>query len=346
MALRKIISNMTTRRWIATLKRTFRLGAPAQPLTETEAQSEIESILRLLLKPIERRWETLATVWDGNAYIQCRRLGDGTWRCEAAGSLMQSSLRHVLTPERIDRLHQFGWRLDPSFGNYVQDFAADLPPEEIAAVLLTSLVQAYCVVVGRLEFQSWRVGKARYLPRNGPSQNLAGLINDARSMASTAIRAGCYVPAPEVPEPSLEAGEPVGRASDLLDRFGTRIASEIARLQKKLNSRRAFLIMQTDTGYIQCRPEWEERAICCEAISADSWPALAGILTESRIAHLDAAGFERPGLRQNYWRHYKVADYDSATVANALLTVLHKAYGCDITSKITLCTEWTERDLT
>lgn len=337
---------MPKRRWFVALKRIFKLGEPAQPPTNNEALSEIKSILRLLLKPNGRRWQRFATVWDSNAYIQCCRLSDGTWRCEAAGSSMQPSLRHVLAPERIEHLNHLGWRLDPAFGNYVRDFAVDLPPKEIAAILLTSLIEAYHVVVGRLEFKNSRVAKVQYLPRNGPSQNLAGLINDALSMASTAVRAASYVPEPQVSEKLLEAREPVGSASDLFDRVGTRIAREIARLQRKLNSRRAFLIVRTDIGYVQCRPEWEERAIYCEAISAESRPALAGILTESRVAHLDVAGFERPGLRQNYWRHYKVADYGSIAVARALLNVLHEVYGSDIISKITLSTEWNERDLT
>src|SRR5271154_4030742 len=40
----------------------------------------------------------LAAVFDGNKYVQCRRLSDRTLRCEAGGALMQRSLAHVLTP--------------------------------------------------------------------------------------------------------------------------------------------------------------------------------------------------------------------------------------------------------
>ncbi len=36
--------------------------------------------------------DNLATVWDGNKYIQCRRMSDRSLRCEAAGALMQISL--------------------------------------------------------------------------------------------------------------------------------------------------------------------------------------------------------------------------------------------------------------
>src|SRR5437870_6337505 len=45
-----------------------------------------------------------ATVWDGNKYVQCRRLPDQALRCESAGALMQPSLARVLTPERVARL--------------------------------------------------------------------------------------------------------------------------------------------------------------------------------------------------------------------------------------------------
>jgi len=49
---------MTGRRGVVALKRIFRLGEPAQRLTDGEAQSEIESVLRLLLKPNGRHCES------------------------------------------------------------------------------------------------------------------------------------------------------------------------------------------------------------------------------------------------------------------------------------------------
>jgi hypothetical protein len=42
-------------------------------------------------------------MWDGNKYVQCRRLPDRSLRCEVASTLMQSSLERV-TPERVVRL--------------------------------------------------------------------------------------------------------------------------------------------------------------------------------------------------------------------------------------------------
>src|SRR4051812_20327380 len=45
-----------------------------------------------------------ATIWDGNKYVQCRRMPDRALRCEAAGSSMQPSLKNVLTGYRLTRL--------------------------------------------------------------------------------------------------------------------------------------------------------------------------------------------------------------------------------------------------
>ncbi|WP_438876490.1 hypothetical protein, partial [Bacillus cereus group sp. Bc253] len=53
-----------------------------------------------------------ATFWDGNKYIQCRRISDRSLRCEAAGTSMQPSLKSVLTGDRLTRLAALGWTLD------------------------------------------------------------------------------------------------------------------------------------------------------------------------------------------------------------------------------------------
>jgi len=113
------------------------------------------------------REDGYATMWDGNKYVQCRRLPDRSLRCEAAGTLMQSSLERVLTPERVVRLTALGWRLDPSFGNYVQTFPADAASSFVAEKILQVLGEAYEADIGELEVQStsgrWR-GQAPYLP--------------------------------------------------------------------------------------------------------------------------------------------------------------------------------------
>jgi hypothetical protein len=87
--------------------------------------------------------EGFATIWDGNKYVQCRRKPDRSLRCEAAGALMQPSLEHVLLPERISRLAALGWRLDPSFGNFVRIFPPDLQTSQVSNKIEQALAEGY-----------------------------------------------------------------------------------------------------------------------------------------------------------------------------------------------------------
>jgi hypothetical protein len=48
----------------------------------------------------------LATIFDGNKYVQCRRADDRKIRCEAAGALLQPSLARTLTPTRLEELQE------------------------------------------------------------------------------------------------------------------------------------------------------------------------------------------------------------------------------------------------
>src|SRR5262249_14983930 len=80
-----------------------------------QSQSLVTSALENITNLNRPGQDGYATVWDGNKYVQCKRLPDRNLRCEAARTLMQSSLGHVLTPERGARLRALGWRLDPSF---------------------------------------------------------------------------------------------------------------------------------------------------------------------------------------------------------------------------------------
>src|SRR5262245_39164339 len=76
-------------------------------------QSQVEAALTNIMT-LQRPGQTgLATIWDGNKYVQCRPLADRSMRCEAAGTLMQPSLRRVLSADRIARLGAQGWRLNP-----------------------------------------------------------------------------------------------------------------------------------------------------------------------------------------------------------------------------------------
>lgn len=261
--------------------------------------------------------EGLATIWDGNKYVQCRRMPDHAFRCEAAGTRMQPSLRHVLNSERIARLERLGWRLDPNFGNYTQTFSADLARSQIAEKILQVLSESYDADIDRLEVQSDWIRSEPCPPRNGPGQNLAGLINDATSMRGTSIHDCVYTPAPEV--------EPSTSAEDLITKYQKRLAGEIQRLKVNID-RRVFVVLDTTSGYVQCQPQISPKAIYCEAQSADNWPMLANVLTAERVARLHAVGFADPGRAPNYWKTYPIDTINEVGIARELLSILFEVY--------------------
>jgi hypothetical protein len=279
--------------------------------------------------------DNLATVWDGNKYIQCRRMSDRSLRCEAAGSAMQVSLARVLTPDRIGRLAAMGWTFDPSFGNYVQTFPPDLPATNVADKILAALAQGYGAELPNLEVETKAIRSEPCPPRNGPSQNLAGIINDAPSMARYAIHACSFKPT--ATEPAQKLG-PGSTAADLINVYGPMATAEIQRLRINMN-RRVFAIFDTGLGYVQCEPQAEPKGFYCEAQSADSWPALAAVLTPERIGILHAAGFADPGRAPNYSKTYAAEKIDDAALAREVLTLLHDVYGYYGASKLTVKTE-------
>lgn len=275
----------------------------------------------------------LATVWDGNKYVQCRRMADRVVRCEAGGALMQPSLGHILTLERIARLTALDWRLDPSFGNYVRNFAAGSSAGQIADAILQALAEGYDADLSRLETRTDWVASELCPPRNGPTQNLAGSISDARAMRATALYACAYTPLPDsAPRPAT------GSVAELTDIYGARIAGELQRLRVNAE-REVFLVLSGEIGYIQCAPETDPPALYCEAQSADSWPALASVLTPDRVARLHEAGYADPGRAPNYSKTYRGEAADDAGVARELLTLLHDVYGYAGASKLELATE-------
>jgi len=305
------------------------LATASQAADRPASEPRIEEALTNILTLSRPNQDGLATVWDGNKYVQCRHLADRTLRCEAAGALLQPSLAAVLTQERVAKLSALGWHLEPAFGNYVQILPADQPPGQIADKLAEALRQGYDADLANLQVETDWIPSQRCPPRNGPGQNLAGLINNARSMASTAIYGCAYVPA-ELP--------PIHSAADLIAFYGARVTGEVQRLRVNA-SRRVFLVLQAGAGYLQCEPQTSPDAFYCEAESAYSWPVLSQILTAERIGILHKAGFADPGRSSNYWRDYPFADFDDATVAHALLTILYDAYGYSGTPKLVIRTE-------
>jgi type III secretion system-like peptide-binding chaperone len=293
-------------------------GLAAQPQKSQSLVAAALENITILNRPGQ---DGYATVWDGNKYVQCKRLPERNLRCEAAGTLMQSSLARVLTPERVARLTALGWRLDPSFGNYVQTFPADAASSLVADKILQTLGEAYDADVADIEVQSTWIPREPCPPRNGPSQNLAGIVNDAPSMAATAVRACAYKPKADL-GPNL----PASSEADLIDFYGARVTAEIQRLRVNAH-RRVFVAFQAGIGYVQCKPDTAPPEIYCEAQSADSWEALASVLTPERIARLHSIGFSDPGRGPNYWKTYPTDQFDDGSIARELLAVLHDAYG-------------------
>lgn len=222
----------------------------AEPSRDTVAAAI--SVIRELDRPGRI---TLAAVWDGNKYVQCRLTIDNVVLCEAAGSLMQISLQRVLTPQRVARLTAMGWSLDPSFGNFVKTFAPTATADTIADDALAALEQGYGADMQNLEVETTSVKRQACPPRNGPSQNLAGIINDAPSMAAVAIRACAYRPNGDG---QIRKLGPQSTVADLIALYGPLVTSEVRRLRINMH-RKVFVVFDAGLGYMQCRPETKPR---------------------------------------------------------------------------------------
>jgi hypothetical protein len=257
---------------------------------------------------------------------------DQSFRCEAAGATMQPSLANVLDPERIARLTALGWKLDPSFGNYVQIFPSGVPVSRVADRILEALDQGYAVNLADLAVQTDWLMSEPCPPRNGPSQNLAGLINDAPSMAATAVYGCAYIPFEEDPLP------PIRTVADLIEVYGARVAGEVQRLRVNID-RWQYFALDTGAGYVQCGTQRIPPAIYCEAQSAESWPVLSRILTPDRIARLHTAGFADPGYAPNYSRLYAVPEFSDEAIAGALLMILYDVYAYNGIPQLLIATE-------
>lgn len=298
----------------------------ADPVTKVDAA--LQNVLRLD-RPGK---DGYATVWDGDKFVQCgRALPDGL-RCEAAGMRMQPSLADILTPPRLKRLGDLGWEIDPHFGAYVQVFPASITTRQVAEAIVTTLHDAYGADVSNLATRTAWLASEPCPPRNGYTQNLAGMINDAPEMARYAVHACFFLPPPAPVQPV------VATVDGLVGVYGARVAAEIQRLRVNLDER-GFAVFQAGIGYVQCSPETEPDVIYCEAQSAKSWAALGAILTPERIARLHAAGYADPGRAPNYWKSYPVDKYDDATIAREILALLHDVYGYDGSERLKIGTE-------
>jgi hypothetical protein len=306
-------------------------SSAAGPAAAQAINARIDRALQNITTLVRAGRVGYATFWDGNKFVQCRRMPDRMLRCEAAGTSMQSSLKHVLTPERVSRLGALGWVLDPRFGNYVQTFAADISTARIADHILRTLIEAYDADASEVELQTEWVADVPCPPRAGPSQNLAGSVNDAPPMRATAVRACAYVPDPETPKTA-------DSAEALFALYGTSTAAEIQRL--RINSgRRVYVIFSAGIGYIQCMPQTSPSAFYCEAQSAESWPALAAVLTPERVSRLRSAGYADPGRAPNYAKFYPFDSFSDLAVAREILTILYEVYGYAGATALKISTE-------
>ena|ERR1700694_3789049 len=73
------------------------------------------------------------------------------------------------------------------------------------------------------------------------------MINDAPSMAATAVRGCAYRPAASDETPVVRT------RADLINIYGGRLGGEIQRLRIN-NERSIFIVLDTGGGYVQCAP--------------------------------------------------------------------------------------------
>jgi hypothetical protein len=305
-------------------------GATSPGAAQT-AGPRIEEALQNITTLVRAGRVGYATFWDGNKYVQCRRVPERALRCEAAGTSMQPSLRIVLTGDRLSRLAPLGWVLDPNFGNYVQIFPADMPTARMADHILRTLTEVYDADATGLEIQTTWIADMPCPPRNGPTQNLAGIVNDEPAMQPTAVRGCFYAPTPTT-------AQTAGSAAELIALYGATVAAEIQRLRINV-ARRVHVIFGAGIGYVQCTPETPSPAIYCEAQSAESWAALATILTPERVSRLRNFGYADPGRAPNYWKSYPFDKFTDAAIASEILTILYDVYGYAGATKLKISTE-------
>jgi hypothetical protein len=184
----------------------------------------------------------LATVFDGNKFVQCRRIDDRSIRCEAAGALMQPSLSYTLTGAKIEAMEAFGWTNDASFGNWIQTFPADGAPQRIANEIETALADVYDADPKTTEAHTDWVAKQACLPRVADKLDRAGSVNVDRRREADVIRACAYTPANDA-GPSVKNGD----LDDLMAAYGARVSGELQRLRVNLD------------GEVFCDLRWRDR---------------------------------------------------------------------------------------
>src|SRR4051812_2922168 len=72
------------------------VGPTSEAAESSTSRSRVEVALNNIVALQRPQQDGLATFWDGNKYIQCRRMPEQALRCESAGTLMQPSLARIL----------------------------------------------------------------------------------------------------------------------------------------------------------------------------------------------------------------------------------------------------------
>lgn len=292
---------------------------PRDSVGETTSASRVDRALQNVTGLVRPGKVGYATIWDGNKFVQCRRMPDRDFRCEAAGTQLQPSLQNILTSERLSHLAQLGWMQDASFGQFVRTFPARTTTANVALEIIRALSEGYGAEIANLDVATAWVADVPCPPRNGFSQNLAGMVSDAPEMSSVSLNACSHAPPPS-------EHQAVTSAVALIGIYGDAAAAEIQRLRVNAKTR-VWVIFGTGIGYVQCMPDLPpSAAIYCEAQSAESWPALTAVLTPQRVAQLRSTGYAEPGRSPNFSKIYadKLSD---AEIADEILAILHDVYG-------------------
>jgi hypothetical protein len=140
-----------------------------EEIAPPETKALVVAALNNLLSLDRPGQDGYATLFDGNKYVQCGRTSERAFRCEAGGSLLQPSLERVLTPERVARLAELGWRLDASFGNYVRAFPPGAASDEIGDAIVQALGEVYGADLPDLQAMTAWLPSEPCPPRNGPT---------------------------------------------------------------------------------------------------------------------------------------------------------------------------------
>ena len=164
---------------------------------------------------------------------------------------MQPSLGRILGPERHSEAR--GARLaseTPSFGNYVQICSGQSAGEPGRRKdCCRPSERRYDADLANLEIQSDWIKSVPCPPRNGPTQNLAGMINDASGYGQTRL---CTT-ASTSRRPDRGPTPLARTAADLIMIYGTTRIERNQRLRVQHRSQ-VFVVVDTGGGYVQCGP--------------------------------------------------------------------------------------------